>query len=266
VKSFFEGDVGSLVELREAQTQFATAEADLAIARKQLEAATITAPYHGRIVDVYVHDFELAEALEPLLDIIGDDVLLARMIIESSLLNRVNIGTPIEIFFPEADLRVPAVITRIGAEIDPASSTIRVDAELANVEYKLTSGMSGMTILPQPKLLHERTKPEEPVPQVQTSVIEEPVIDEHALQKAAALSDFIAELSNYDLFKDTDESCDHSACKIKRTVDQEDSSSEFDFEQSTPEEDDQQTAFESFLQELDQYDLSKFDLNQRESE
>lgn len=150
-EELFTADLGSLVELREAQSQYAAAAADVAVARKQLEATTITAPYQGRIVDVYVHDYELAEALEPLLDIIGDDILLARMIVDSSLLNRVNIGTVIDIYFPEANVTVPAEIIRIGAEIDPASSTIRIDAKLENKDYKLTSGMSGMTIFPKSK-------------------------------------------------------------------------------------------------------------------
>lgn len=160
----YQADVGSLIELKEALTEFATAASDMAVARKQLEASTIVAPYAGRVVDVYVHDFELAEALEPLLDIIGDDILLARMIIDSSMLNRVRIGSTITIYFPEADIRVPAEIIRIGAEIDPASSTIRVDAKLENADYKLTSGMSGMAILPE-KLSIDSIPPEpEPEP------------------------------------------------------------------------------------------------------
>lgn len=263
-EELFEGDVGSLVELREAQTQFATAQADLSIARKQLEAATITAPYHGRIVDVYVHDYELAEALEPLIDIIGDDILLARMIIESSQLNRINIGTQIEIYFPEADLKVPAIITRIGAEIDPASSTIRVDAELENREYRLTSGMSGMTLLPQPRSVVK--VPAKPEAEPEHSSLEEPAPNEQEHQKVIALQDFINELDEYDLSKeDSHEGCDPTGCKIKRPIESEDSSSEFDFEEAKPENDEAQTAFQAFLEELDQYDLSKFDLYQQES-
>lgn len=266
-EELFQGDVGSLVELREAQTQFATAEADLAIARKQLEAATITAPYHGRIVDVYVHDFELAEALEPLLDLIGDDVLLARMIIESTMLNRINIGTQIEIYFPDADLKVPAVITRIGAEIDPASSTIRVDAELENVEYRLTSGMSGMTVLPQRKIYNNTIEFEKGPVEIPTSAVEEPLIDPVAAERAAAFKDFIAELDSFDISrineqKDED-SCDDTGCKLQKHIEQDEPINKVDFEPPESKGEDQ-TAFENFLKELDQYDLSKFELEPRE--
>jgi RND family efflux transporter MFP subunit len=175
-EELFQADVGSLVELREAQTQFASAASDMAVARKQLEATNIIAPYAGRIVDVYVHDFELAEALEPMMDIIGDDILLARMIVDSVLLNRIHIGRTIMVYFPDADLTVPAEIIRIGAEIDPASSTIRVDAKLENAEYRLTSGMSGMAVLPTIKNDQLREEPIEEVIPTPTPIVEEPDI------------------------------------------------------------------------------------------
>lgn len=172
-EQLFEADVGSLVELREAQTQFAAAASDMAVARKQLEATNITAPYPGRVVDVYVHNYELAEALEPMMDIIGDDILLARMIIDSKMLSRISIGTQINVYFPEVDVSVPAEIIRIGAEIDPASSTIRVDAKLENKEFMLTSGMNGMATLPLTPFTEEVNEEAPPPPQEAIEAINE---------------------------------------------------------------------------------------------
>lgn len=172
-QELFEANVGSLAELTEARAEAARADAELAVARKQMEASAIVAPYTGRVVDVYIHDYELAEALEPLMDIIGDEILIARMIIESYQLKQINIGTQLQIAFPEADLIVPAEIIRIGAEIDPASSTVRVDARIENSNLRLTAGMSGVTILPNlPEKegieetpiapMHQLPSPEEP--------------------------------------------------------------------------------------------------------
>lgn len=147
-EQLFEDDIGSLTELKEAQAELATAKADLAIARKQLEATSIVAPYPGRMVDIHVHEYELAEANTPLIDIIGDEVLIGKMLIDASQLRHVSLGETIKIRFNEVDEEVTAKIIRIGAEIDPASATIRVDARIENSDLKLTAGMTGTAVLP----------------------------------------------------------------------------------------------------------------------
>ncbi len=146
-QQLYDDDIGSLIELREAQAGIATAEAEIAIAKTQMDACKVLAPYPGRFVARKIQEFELAQPGTPLIEILGDHVILAKMLINSTKLKIIKIGDTINVRFRDPKISVKAKIINIGAEIDPASSTIKVDARILNPDPKLIPGMTGTAIL-----------------------------------------------------------------------------------------------------------------------
>jgi len=144
-KSLFADKIASLFELRDAEASLAKARADLVIARKNLRASSILAPYTGKVVTLFIEEHELPQSNKELMEIIDDHTLIAKLLVPSSLLGKVQVGQALPIHIQEIAATVEATITRIGAVIDPASSTIRIDAEVDNADGYLKAGMIGST-------------------------------------------------------------------------------------------------------------------------
>ncbi len=139
----FSDRVASLFEIKDAEANVAVAEADLIKAQKELDAAHIIAPYKGKVVAVNIEEHELAEVGKKILEIVEDQKLIGELLLPSNMLPKVAIGQPISILIKETGEPITAKITRIGAVIDPASSTVKVEAEIDNSADKLRAGMSG---------------------------------------------------------------------------------------------------------------------------
>lgn len=152
-QQLFIDHISSLVELKDAEAQLASARAELALAQKQLRATTIRAPYRGKVVAVNLLPNELPQPGQPLIEILGDSVLVAKMLVDSMSLNDVKLGNKMDILIRETGQTVQAEIVRIGSVIDPASSTIKVDAEIDNSNRQLIAGMTGITTLTANKSL-----------------------------------------------------------------------------------------------------------------
>ena len=143
----FADDIGSLFELKDAQAAVAAALASLTSAEKNLEASTIKAPYSGKVVSLHIENEELPRVGKELIEIVDDHILLAKLLIPSSVLNRVKIGQNIYIRINETQQIVKGKIVRIGATIDPSSATVKLQAEIDNRDGKLKPGMTGRAIL-----------------------------------------------------------------------------------------------------------------------
>ena len=143
-KELFKEQLASFFELKDAEAKFGTAEANLILAEKNWRASKIKAPYDGIVVALSVEEHELPQQGKELIKIIDDQVLIAKLLVPSSLLPKIYIGQPIAIHLAETDKTVIAKITRIGGMIDPSSSTIRVEAEIDNKDRKLKAGSSGI--------------------------------------------------------------------------------------------------------------------------
>ena len=142
-KQLFQDRIASQFELREAEADLANSKAELTLARKNLKASVIKAPYDGKVVELSIEEHELSRSGKELIEIVDDHVLLARFLIPSSLLNQLYIGKPIYITMNNYDKEIVAKLFRIGSVIDPSSSLIKVEAKIDNDEGILRSGMTG---------------------------------------------------------------------------------------------------------------------------
>jgi len=139
-------------EFREAQASLAMAEADLILAREGYEAAFIKAPYNGKVVDIYVREFERVQAGVNVIEILDDNILIAKLLLPEELIQQIQVGTEIELVIEETGSKHQAKIVRVGAVIDPVSSLFKVEAEIDNLSHQLRAGMEGMFVIPEASL------------------------------------------------------------------------------------------------------------------
>ncbi|MEC7840117.1 MAG: efflux RND transporter periplasmic adaptor subunit [Chlamydiota bacterium] len=163
-KQLFNDNVASLFELKEAEANVAVAQADLSIAKRDLDATVVDAPYDGKVVSLNIEEHELTQAGEEIIEIIYDKVLLARLLIPASKLKEIKVGQTFNIEILEANKNFNAVIKRIGSVIDPSSATIRIEAEIDNSDGSLRAGMTGRALFDveqpkAPKLKEDVSKP-----------------------------------------------------------------------------------------------------------
>lgn len=143
-KQLFNENVASLFELKEAEANVAIAEAELAIAQRDLESTQIIAPYDGKVVFIAVEEYELPQPGTNLIEIVYDKVLIAKLLIPTSMLNDVKVGKTFRIEVPEAKKTLNAKISRVSSVIDPSSSTFLIEAEIPNEDESLLAGMKGI--------------------------------------------------------------------------------------------------------------------------
>jgi len=139
----YEDMISSLTELREAQAMLANAKAELALAQNQYDWALIRAPYDGRVFNLLIEEFELPQPGQALIEVIQDNIIVAKALAPEGLLPKLYIGKVIQVEIPSIGKTVDAKIVRIGAMIDPSSETIPFEAEIDNSEFKLIPGMAG---------------------------------------------------------------------------------------------------------------------------
>ena len=142
-QELYDDNVASLFELKEAEANAAIARSDLSFAEKNMDATAIRAPYDGKVVKLDIEEHELPQKGQELVEVINDKVLVAKLLIPSSMINKISIGSPFKIHLPEADQTLDVTISRIGAVIDPSSSTIQIEADINNDNGNLWAGMTG---------------------------------------------------------------------------------------------------------------------------
>lgn len=135
---------------------FVTAERDMIvseeavkIAKEDLDACKILAPYSGRVVEVFVKEHELVENQQPLIKVVDDKMLLAHFLVPHKLFNLVNEGDEVELTITSIDSTVKAKVCNIAAVLDSASRRFDVYAEVNNSSDALRVGMCGKIKLAQ---------------------------------------------------------------------------------------------------------------------
>jgi len=141
-KSLYHDNAASLFEVKEAEAELAVAYADLVTARESFDETRVLAPYRGKVVSLFIEEFELPEQGSELIEIIRDDFLVAKFLASSK--ENLRIGMPVYIKLDETGETIDATITRISPEIDPSSKTIKVEAEIDNKRGRYVAGMSGV--------------------------------------------------------------------------------------------------------------------------
>lgn len=142
-KQLYKDHIASLFDLREAEAAVASAEADLILAKRNLEGSTIIAPYAGRVTLLAVEEREIPQQGKEMMEIIYDRTLIAKFLVPSTIVSSLRLGQAVSINIKETNTTLTAAITRIGAFIDPSSSTVVIEAEINNEKGEFKPGMTG---------------------------------------------------------------------------------------------------------------------------
>jgi membrane fusion protein, multidrug efflux system len=141
-ENLFERRAITKAQLLDAVTHRDVAEARLATARLQLEKARVRAPWAGSIAARLVESGDFVTPGKPLFELVDSSRLKVRAPARSSDVQYLAVGREVEVTvdaFPGEVFR--ARIERLGAELDPSSRTLDLEAEIANPGGRLRPGL-----------------------------------------------------------------------------------------------------------------------------
>ncbi len=133
----------SALELANARRDAMVARAAVAVARVNLENCRILAPFAGRVARTHVTAHELTREGRAVIELVDDSTLIARVLLPESCAPAVARGRELPFALEAGGRTVTGTIVRIAPQIDPASRTFEVHAEVDNRDRSLCSGMSG---------------------------------------------------------------------------------------------------------------------------
>ncbi|MEO5631957.1 MAG: efflux RND transporter periplasmic adaptor subunit [Nitrospiraceae bacterium] len=134
--------VGGL-ELAVSQAESEKAFAAVKVAQVTVNGCTVRAPFPGRVVKMIVNEHENVFPNDQLISLLDDSLLEIEIILPSKSLAWLKVGTPFEYAVDETGLLYPAVVQDIGANVDPASQTVKVKGLFRTQPHNVLAGMSG---------------------------------------------------------------------------------------------------------------------------
>jgi len=134
--------VGTL-EIDVSQAEPEKAFAAVSATQVNVKGCTVRAPFPGRVVKTIVNEHENVFPNDQLISLLDDSLLEIALILPSKSLAWLKVGTPLEYAVDETGLRYPAVVQDIGANVDPASQTVKVKGLFRTQPDNVLAGMSG---------------------------------------------------------------------------------------------------------------------------
>lgn len=134
--------VGKL-ELEVSQAESDKAAAAVKAAQVNVDGCTVRAPFPGRVVKVIVNEHENVFPNDQLLSLLDDSLLEIELILPSKSLAWLKVGSEFEYAIDETGERYPATVQDIGANVDPASQTVKVKGRFSSQPMNVLAGMSG---------------------------------------------------------------------------------------------------------------------------
>lgn len=110
----------------------------------------ITAPYSGRVVELFIHEHEMPSANSPLIKIVDDGALDVELIVPSRWLVWLQRGTTFNFTVDETQESYKAHVAIIAAMVDPISQTVSVKAKFDIATPGVLPGMSGTAAFNRP--------------------------------------------------------------------------------------------------------------------
>lgn len=140
---------GSLLELDLAKAKELEARASLEAVLATLSECTIQAPFDGRVVNRMTNAHESVTPGTPLIEILDERDLDAKIIVPSRWLTWLKSGQALEVRIEELDISFPARVRTVGSRVDPVSQSVEVTAGLVGGGRSLKPGMSGIALFPK---------------------------------------------------------------------------------------------------------------------
>lgn len=137
--------IGQL-ELEVSEAEAEKALAAVKAAQVSVDGCTVVAPFPGRVVKTIVNEHENVFPNDPLISLLDDSVLEIELILPSKALAWIKIGASFKYVVDETGRRYGAVVQDIGANVDPASQTVKVIGRFRAKPEHVLAGMSGIAL------------------------------------------------------------------------------------------------------------------------
>lgn len=143
------------VELDLAEIDVAAARAERELARIDVSRCVIKAPFAGSVAALRVKNHQYVPIGEPIVAILSDTELEVEMLVPSRWLAWLRRDARFNVHIDELDRDFPATVTRIAADIDPVSQSVKVFATIDGDFPALVPGMSGLARFDTPREARE---------------------------------------------------------------------------------------------------------------
>ena len=130
-KKLFDQGIGTYQNVLNAETQVKTLRQQIGLIQKQASLMTVTAPMSGvaETVDVRVGEtFTGMSAAGPQISIVNTGNLKITAQVPENYLDRVGVGTSLEVEFPGTDKTLTTKVNVAGKIIDPTSRSFQIEA------------------------------------------------------------------------------------------------------------------------------------------
>ncbi|MBR9866133.1 MAG: efflux RND transporter periplasmic adaptor subunit [Oceanospirillales bacterium] len=131
-------------DLAVARAELGRVRADYELAQLNIRRCTITAPFDGRVVDLLINEFEMADQ-QPLIEIVGTERYQADIVVPASWISWITEGTELLLHLDETGVQLPAVVTRLSPAVDTVSQTLKLVAKFSSVDG-VVAGMSATAL------------------------------------------------------------------------------------------------------------------------
>lgn len=132
----------SSYDLLDSMASLANAEMDNEIAKQSMDESQLRAPFDGKVSALNIHLFEIPPHDRPVMEIINDQMLIANFLVPSRYISRAKVGVPVYIRINDTHDIVTATIKHVSPNVNAASGTIKIEAELRNPSGNIKSGMA----------------------------------------------------------------------------------------------------------------------------
>lgn len=115
-----------------------------------LDRTHVTAPFSGRVAEVYAREQQYIAEGAPLLEILDDQTLELEFIVPSQWVRWFRPGFAFDVTVEETGGVYRAVLDRLGGKVDPLSQSLQAYAVLEQQTNDLMEGMSGIARITPP--------------------------------------------------------------------------------------------------------------------
>lgn len=133
----------STLDLEVSEAEEKKAAAAIKVAEVNVKGCHITAPFAGRVVAVMVNEYENVFPNDKLVSVLDDTSLEIELVVPSSALAWLQRKAPFTFVVDETQHGYPATVKEIGANVDPASQTIKIVGAFDRLPVGILAGMSG---------------------------------------------------------------------------------------------------------------------------
>ncbi len=129
------------IGLEQAVADRQVSEKELELAKAQLERKLLSAPVDGVVLDLFRRPGEYAERSDPVVQLGVLDPLRVRAFPHVTLFGSMAPGDPVLIRpLPPFEGEFEARLTHVSPQVDPASRTFAIEAELPNPDHRFPAG------------------------------------------------------------------------------------------------------------------------------